>query len=226
MTRNISIASLQNLPQYKDKTPEELAEIILHQESKQDKKSSGLQARISIKLAEFSEDYEISDLKYNDRETLRSMMIALINLEDLDKVSFEITSSGITYDNLTLMDRINSMSSKLRADISKMQDDLKISRKSRNSGKEESVVAYIENLKLKAQEFSETKMNYIFCPKCNMLLSTVWILYEDEKHNIITLKCKRKLEDDAICGETVRINLLELKDVKTNKVQLLPETIR
>lgn len=232
--RAINFNSLRNLPQYKNKTDDEIAEILelREQEKLNEKITSGkdLETRIQEKLEEFEKDYDISDLKYNDKEILRSMMIALISLEDLDIEYYSILSDGVGADNLLLLDKVRGMSSKLMSDISKMQDDLKISRKIRKSNKEESVINYIEDLKQKAIEFAETRMHYIFCPKCNLLLSTVWLLYDDEKMNTITLKCNRKVDDgdgnEKTCGEVVKVNLVELKETKSNKPKLLPETIR
>jgi hypothetical protein len=229
MKRNVNYNSLKNLPQYRGKSDEELAEILRTREERVENKKTDsietLEEKILEKLEEFILDYDISDLKYNDKETLRSMMIALINLEDLDMQSFEITAGGVDHDNLNLLDKINSMSSKLRSDISKMQDDLKISRKIRKSNKEESVITYLEDLRVKAKAFAESRMSYVFCPSCNMLLSTLWVLYTEEKKNVLILKCNRKLQDGEICGEIVKINLADLAEDKTNKPGLLPESL-
>ena len=114
--------------------------------------------------------------------------------------------------------------SDLRADISKFQLDLNITRKVRKSDQDVSVMAYIEGLKDKAKKFYENKMGYIFC-ECGMLLGTVWTQYPNEA-NTIRVKCGRVLEDGKTCGKVTTITTKELLAKRgTNRPEITPESM-
>lgn len=215
-------ASIRNLVQYKNLSDAEFDELMDRKEMNAEPVKI-FEDRIKRKLAEFEKDYDLTDMKFNDLQSLRALAQALITLEDLEVYSYKLRMEGITLDNLTLMDKISKQLSDLRNDISKLQDDLKISRKVRKGDKEESVVLYIEKLKQKAAEFYESKMNYILCPKCNMLLGTVWTLYPEAK-NKITLTCQRELDSGEKCGTIVTVTTKEMLERKnTNTPEVLPE---
>jgi hypothetical protein len=116
--------------------------------------------------------------------------------------------------------------SELRTDISKMNNDLNITRKVRKSDQDVSVLAYIEGLKKKAKEFAEMKMQYIFCPKCNMLLATIWTLFPHNERNKVALVCERDMGDGTKCGEKVIVGTTELlKNRGTNAPDITPESM-
>ena len=63
-------------------------------------------------------------------------------------------------------------------------------------------------------------MSYILCPKCDMLLSTIWNLYP-EANNKISLVCQRKYDDGSVCGEKFSVTtkeLLENRGFNTDRV--------
>ena len=154
------------------------------------------------------------------------MIKAMINLEELDRQAGLLTMKGVDQNNLNLLDKITSMASKLRNDISSMQDDLKITRKARKSGKEESVAEYINNLKKKAKEYHKSRSFYIFCPKCNMLAGTVWLNDFNDPKATIRLTCPRKDTEGNTCGEKIVVKFSDYKNKKTNKEELLPDTMK
>lgn len=220
-----SKAQLRNLAQYRELTDEEFEELW----SKRDTNlstSDDFEDRIQKKIEEFSQDYDIEDLKINDREALRAFVQSVIALEDYEKIIFEIrTVSGVTAGNIQIIERISKVMSDLRRDISRAQDDLNISRKRRKSDRESSVVSYIADLKEKARQFYESKSSYIFCPECNMLIGTVWALYPDAD-NKITLKCRRDLGDGKICEGKAVVTTKELTSQKgTNKPSITPDSL-
>src|SRR3972149_2965410 len=89
--------------------------------------SKDFEDRINKKVGEFSEDYDIDDLKINDKETLRAFVQAIIALEDYERIVFDIRSQGdIGQDNINVVDRLNGIMSNLRKDISRFQEDLNI----------------------------------------------------------------------------------------------------
>jgi hypothetical protein len=188
--------------------------------------SEEFERRIQEKLNEFDKDYDLSDLKINDRESLRAFVQAVITLEDYEQHLFKIRSQGISELSLPMIEKLQRAMSDLRADISKLQNDLNITRKIRKSDQDVSVIAFIDNLKEKAKKFYSSKMSYIFCPKCNMLLATIWTMYPENERNKIALVCERILDDGTKCGEKLIISTLELlKNRGTNKKEITPESM-
>jgi len=106
--------------------------------------------------------------------------------------------------------------SRLRSDISSMQDDLKLTRKTRKEGEDDDFLSYLESLKQKAKVFYKQKMLYIFCPKCRRLLSTTWLLYPDNEKNFLHLKCDNKncnYEFDVILADLYKTGNRNIDDV-------------
>lgn len=215
----------RNLKQYKDLSDDEFEQVMT-------KKALGIEPskeferRISEKWAEFNEDYDLSDLKINDRDTLRALIQTQITLEDYEQHLFKMRAEGFSENQLFSVEKFQKAMSDLRTDISKMQNDLNITRKVRKSDQDVSVLAYIESLRKKAKEYAESKMQYIFCPKCNMLLATIWTLFPQNDRNKIALVCERDMGDGTKCGEKVIVSTSELlKNRGTNKPEITPESM-
>jgi hypothetical protein len=214
---------MRNLRQYKDLSDEEFEERMA-QKQLDAEPSKDFEDRIKKKLETFEQDYDLSDLKINDKEILRALIQCIISLEDYEQVMYKLKKE-VTFDNLQIIDKISKAMSDLRSDISKMQDDLKITRRTRKSDQEASVIAYIDSLKLKAKEYYESRMSYIYCDECNMLLATIWTLYPEE-NNKIELTCHRELQDGSRCGHKVRITTKELLAKRgTNNKEIMPEAM-
>jgi hypothetical protein len=224
--REQSKAQLRNLSQYRDMTDEDFED--MWNEDQQDiSLSKGFQERIDKKIFEFSQDYDIDDLKINDKETLRAFVQAIIALEDYERFIYNIRSDvDISASNINVVDRISKIMSDLRKDISRFQEDLNITRKIRKSDKESSVVNYITSLKDSARQYYESKMSYIYCPKCNMLLGNVWSLYPDA-NNKLTFECLRPLDNaGTLCGNKFTVTTAELlKNRGTNKPDIIPDSM-
>lgn len=214
----------RHLKQYKD-MPDEEFDDLWEQKMLNIEPSKALEDRIEKKWKEFEVDYDIDDLKINDRESLRALIQAIISLEDYEQFTFQLRTEGLNSENINLMDKISKVMSDLRGNISRIQDDLKITRKIRRSEQETSVLSYLEGLKVKAREYYESKTMYVLCPKCSQLLSTVWFLYPDEK-NELELTCHRTLDDGSLCGNKFIVTSKELFENKgTNKPESLPDSI-
>jgi hypothetical protein len=217
--------SLRNMRQYKNMSDEEFNELYQKVIIGVDKDTL-LQERFDRIKAEYDNEYDLSELLPNDRATLDSLIQAQIQLEDFSSDLRQIRKEeGISSTNILLIRELNDACSKLRKDISSMQDDLKIARKTRKSEKEQSVLSFLEDLKKKASMFAHLKMSYIFCEKCGQLLATVW-WQTDSKGNFISVECKHKLEDESICGWTKRFSTKELLEGRSNKPDLLPESMK
>jgi hypothetical protein len=219
---------LRNLPQYREMDDTEFQKAIQSIEEK-DLGLGGskiFEKRIDEKLTRFEDDYDLSDLKVNDREVLRGLVQSIISLEDYEQELFKVRSTGITPENILLIDKLQKAMSDLRKDISNMQNDLAITRKTRRSDQETSVLAYIDSLKDKARKFLETRQAYIICPKCSTLLSTVWTLYP-QSDNKITLTCKQKDKDGVPCNTKFTVTTKELLvNKQTNRPEVLPDSLK
>jgi hypothetical protein len=219
-------SKLRNLAQYKNMPEDEFEELF-------EKKLAGVEtnknfeSRVSRKIKEISSSYELDDMNSNDIVTLRSLAQALINLEDYEQAAYNLrTDGGINLDNITLVEKLSKVQSDLRRDIGEFQDDLKISRRIRKSDKEQSVVEYLDSLKKKAKEFYESRASYIYCPKCNKLLATIWTLYPEEKVNKLTLLCNAPDENNNICGEKIQVTTKELFEKFGTNNKNTPESMR
>ena len=218
---------MRNLGQYKDLSDDQFNELMQKKEMGAEP-SKAFEERIAKKWAEFEADYDLSDLKINDRDTLRNLIQSQISLEDYEQHLYKLRQEGISEQQLFSMEKFQKAMSELRTDISKMSSDLNITRKVRKSDQDVSVLAYIEGLKKKAKEFHEAKAQYIFCPKCNMLLATVWTLFPQNERNKIALVCERDLGlgNGEKCGEKVIVSTAELlKNRGTNKLEITPESM-
>lgn len=222
--KNGKMSRMRNLAQYRDLSEEQFEEVVRNK-SLGIEKSRTFEDRISKKLEEFSQDYDLSDLKINDRDALRALIQAHLTLEDYEQYLFKVRSEGINENTIFSVEKLQKVMSDLRSDISKIQQDLNITRKVRKSDQDVSVLAYISSLKEKAKKFYESKMGYIFCPKCNLLLGTVWTMYPENDKNKVHLVCGRVMPDGSTCGEKVTIGTKELlKGRGTNNKAITPES--
>lgn len=224
--RQQSRAQLRNMKQYKSLSEEDFDKMF-EEKQKAISIDRNFEERIQKKIAEFAQDYDIDDLKINDKETLRAFVQTIIALEDYEAFMFDVRTNegGISQYNINVVDRVSKIMSDLRKDISRFQEDLNITRKIRKSDKESSVVSYIANLKDQARQYYESKLSYIICPQCNMLLANLWVLYP-EGNNKLTLTCNRTLDDGSKCGHTFTVTTKELLESRgTNKASVLPESL-
>lgn len=214
----------KNLKQYRDLSPEDF-ENLLAQKALGLEVSEAFEKRIQKKLDEFEKDYDLSDLKINDRETLRALIQTIISLEDYEQYLYKIRSEGLSGNALASLEKLHKAMSDLRGDISKLQNDLNITRKVRKSDQDVSVMAYIDTLKDKAKRFYESKMGYCFC-ECGMLLATIWTLYPEEEKNKLALVCHRILADGTECGKKTIVNTKELLNNRgSNSKEITPESM-
>lgn len=222
--RDGKLSRMRNLAQYKDLSDEDFEKII-NAKSLGIEQSSAFEERINKKLKEFENDYDLSDMKINDMDTLRALIQAQLALEDYEQYQFKLRAGGLNDTAVFASEKVQKIMSDLRSDIGKFQNDLNITRKVRKSDREASVLAMITDLKDKAKKFYEAKAGYIYCPKCNMLLGTVWTMYPTDERNKIHLVCGRVLPDGKTCGEKVTITTAELlKGRGTNKREITPES--
>lgn len=197
----------RNLVQNQNLTDEEFDEMWkeTHEDSEDDTEIlTELKDRIKEKLSELEKDYDFSDMKANDMMQLESLVLAMLQLDDIEKEVYK-KRNDLTDSNILALEKLNKILSQLRADISTISTDLQLTKKIRNKNKDISIVQRWEELSRKASEFYKQKMLYVFCPDCRTLLSTVWLLYTDNTKNKISLYCER-------CKTKHEIDLHELYD--------------
>lgn len=216
---------MRNLAQFRDMSDEEFDKLMEEKETVI-ATSRDLEKKIEEKVAQFSQDYDISDLKINDREILRGLMQAIISLEAYEQFLFKLRADGVNPDNIIVIEKLQKVVSDIRKSISDYQNDLAITRKSRKSDQQTSVVAYIDDLKEKAREFIESRHSFIFCPKCNTLLGTIWTLYPRNEENKVLLYCEHDLGEGKICGAKIVVSTKELIENRgTNNRDVMPDSL-
>jgi hypothetical protein len=164
--------------------------------------------RIQEHIDKLGEDYDLDDMKINDMIQLRELVMAMIQLEDLELVALE-ERQKIDPSNIVVLDKVNRIISNLRSDISSISEDLQLTKRARSRSKDATVADAWKKLTKTAHEFYQKRMLYIFCTECRMLLSTIWLNYNDNEHNQISLYCER-------CDNIEVVNLKELYN-KNNK---------
>ena len=181
---------MRNLVQYRDMTDEEFEAEMADKEAEFILSPEFLEKRVKVKLDELALDYDMDDMKSNDMVQLRALVLAMIQLEDLE-IDVWRARQEITATTVQVVEKLNKTISVLRDDISKISNDLQLTRKIRKQSRETSVLDAINDLRSKARLFYQERMLYVFCPNCKMLLSTLWLQYSSEDYNKLTLKCNR-----------------------------------
>lgn len=213
------ISRMRNLAQYRDLSDADFNKA-MEKKVIGANSSEAFEKRIQKKWDEFEEDYDLSDLKINDKDSLRALIQKQLTLEDYEQHLFQLRSGGISEAQLMSLEKFQKAMSDLTSDISKLQNDLMITRKVRKSDRDASVLAYMSSLQDKAKRFYESKMSYVFCEKCNMLLGTFWVLFPDEERNKIALVCNRDMGDGTKCGHK---NIFDTKKLLKNRGTSNPE---
>lgn len=217
-TKNRDPRKLGNLQQYKNMSPEELADAIELLEKDwftllTEDQLDTFDKRVEETMLEFEKDYDLSDMKFNDRTTLEALSRAYVTLQDYDAILTRLRGEDLREHSylLTVIDKLSKIASDYRRDISKMEDDLKISRKIRKASKEESAMEELKRLKELAVDFYNKVMSYVYCPKCKMLLGTIWTLYPNE-NNTFHFECHRSLDETGgrFCDGILDITTKEL----------------
>jgi len=227
----LSKERLRNLTQYKNMSDEDFDRMWAEKEAGF-WRDNAWELRINHVMKEYQESYDLDSLMPNDLSTLRALIQAVIRLEDFEQEINKLSAPNKENPEETLgeaslykIKQLSEMCNALRKDIASMQDVLKISRKTRKSETEESVINFIANLKDKAHKFAEQKMHLVFCPKCHLLLAQIWWLYPDKGGNKIILKCHRELDGEK-CTGMVELSSKELVANGGRNYDNIPETIK
>lgn len=225
-TRVPSKNSLRNMVQYKNLTDEEF-EKMFQEKYIGVEFEEAQQERFDRLYKQFEDEYDLSEMLPNDRVVLKNLIDAMLSLEDYQGYLRSATLEGVGIGNIAVIEKLGALCKSLRGDISQMQDDLKIKRKTRKSEKDESVITFIEELRKKSDDFYRQKMSFIYCENCGQLLSTVWFQNTEQRSNKITVHCHRKLEDEQVCGWEKTFLIKDLiENGGTNRPELMPERMK
>ena len=206
--RAMSVAQLRNLPQYRDKTDEELENI------RDGIVLGSLESRIAGVIKSFEKDYDLSDMAANDMLYLEELAKVFLLLNDIEgHLRAELESEHTDWLNF---EKINRAAETLRVSASRIQRDLNITRKARQDTKGQSVVDFIEDLKTRAKHFLEERLLEIYCPKCKMLLCKVWYLYPLE-NNVLNFTCGRER-----CGYIFEVTSKHLRENRNKNIAAGP----
>ncbi len=194
-------AKMRNLKQYQNLTDEEFEEMWAERERALSISPETLEARVNETLAKLADDYDMDDMKSNDMIQIRALVLAQIQLEDLEQTAFTLRQE-VDHQSVQILEKVNRILGGLRKDISEISNDLQLTRKIRKQSKEASVIDALNDLKIKAHKFYKERMLYIFCPECKMLLSTLWLQYPDIE-SYLQVTCDR-------CGHELKQELSSL----------------
>src|SRR4030042_5400806 len=96
--------SMRNLKQFRDLPEEEFEEIYSAKITTGIIPSAEFEKRIEKKINEFAVDYDIDDLKANDKLVLRALAQAYITLEDLNQAYYKLTLDGVNLEQIIHME--------------------------------------------------------------------------------------------------------------------------
>ena len=143
--------------------------------------------RINELTERFSQDYDLTDMNINDTLSLQQIVRETVEIEELQKLLSQARANN-ELTKVTHIDRV--IKNKLQI-ISLLQQDLDITRKSRQDSKGESLHEYLPIIQKKARSFLKERLAYIYCPECRMLVCNAWFTdWEDD--NQLSLTCPRE----------------------------------
>jgi hypothetical protein len=225
-TKNVSWAQKRKLAQYRNMSDSEFEEAMI-QKDLGISTSKLFELRIKKHIDALKEDYDLSDLKPNDWNQIRSLAQCQVDLEDINLQMWNVKNAGGQQWDMIAYTQLSKMRNDLVKTISDIQDDLQITRKIRKNDQEISTINYLESLKKKAKRFSDAKMKKILCPKCNRWISSLWFLYPSAKKTFIQIQCETELEDGSKCGEIIKLSSKDLIEMPaSNNDELLPVSLR
>lgn len=200
-------ARLRNLVQYKNLSDQEFNQI--WETYRQEKESPDIELEIQETMNKFSQDYELGDMNINDMLALRELSKIFILLDDL----YEIERDAFENGEMMKISAIGKIRKDLIDNASKIQNDLSITRKSRQNDVGESLDTYLPGILKKARNFLSQRLSYIYCPKCKMLVANTWFT-DYTKLNTLTLTCPREE-----CGHVFSVSSEELAKGRNKNIE-------
>lgn len=200
------VKKMKNLRPYRDKTDEEIAEIIKARESdkvetkqtRNKKQSDDYDKRFQIKLDELMIEFSVDMNNANDKEALMTLARLQIQNEnaarDIDNIQRKDSLRDEDYRSLK---NLGDFQLGVARSIGDLQDKLGISRKQRKEKVESDFPQWIEALMKRGAKTFEEKTTVVRCPKDFIELARVWYNFPNKQNETqMSLECPQ-------CGEQI-----------------------
>ena len=171
------IRRYQNLKYYRDKTPDEIREIIRNRASKPviPKRLDNYEDRFNEKLDSLIKEFAVDMNSSNDIESLKSLVRLLLQNENIDRDIRAIQDREASKDDFLALDKLGDLQRKVQMSISDLQEKLGISRKARKEKSNDDIPQFIDSVLNKAKTFFDRKTVTVDCPKCQIELVRYWL---------------------------------------------------
>lgn len=196
------IRRYQNLKYYRDKTPDEIREIIRNRASKPviPKRLDNYEDRFNEKLDSLIKEFAVDMNSSNDIESLKSLVRLLLQNENIDRDIRAIQDREASKDDFLALDKLGDLQRKVQMSISDLQEKLGISRKARKEKSNDDIPQFIDSVLNKAKTFFDRKTVTVDCPKCQIELVRYWLNFPDLTTLVdITTECPR-------CQEIIKVS--------------------
>jgi hypothetical protein len=181
----VSKNKLRNLKQYKGLSDEEFEG--RWEEYTLESDDIDIEDRIETMMEDFSKNYDLRDMNANDTLALKELASIFIMLEDLRKMEWSARASG----EVAKLGQLSKIRKDYLDNVSRLQNDLNITRKSRQNDSGETLDTYLPSIQKKAKNFLEQRLAYIYCPECHMLCATTWFNNWELENNMLLI-CPRE----------------------------------
>lgn len=174
---------LRNLNLYKDKTDEEIIEMLKARGAPVIKKpvhvkeyEERFKDKFDVLKQEFGLDMNVS----NDVEMLNNLVRQMLQSENVDKDILNIQhKTDKTKEDIGYLKALGDFQRDIQITISDLQDKLGISRKLRKEKSVDDVPIWIDSVITKAATYWEKTVKKVKCPKCDILLIQYWLNFPD-----------------------------------------------
>jgi hypothetical protein len=146
------------------------------------KKGSALQEKIE----QYMEEYKLDELNQsNDMAALTQMCQLELNMEQIQEAMSKVKSESIVEDSKRIRDLVGALRDASMA-WGKLQEDLGIARKKRQTENEETPMTYIERLKSEAKNIVDRRLKILVCNKCGQTLGKYYfyVIEKGERNSI------------------------------------------
>lgn len=198
---------MQNLRPYKDKTVDEIIQIILDRQempkvavdTKPKGKGDTYDKRFNDKFKTLKDEFSLDMNDSNDVESLRALVRFQIQQEnvtrDIDNIQRKET---LTRDDYSSLKTLGEFQIGVSRSIIDLQDKLGISRKLRKEKQQDDVPKFISELLSRGKKAFDEKTTKIECPKCLIELGRLWLnfphLDNEIQASLTCWKCEEKVE--------------------------------
>lgn len=176
----------RNLVQNKDLSDEEFEERWEAFVLKKQVEAAIDDSRVDEIMRQFEDEYDLTGMNINDKLALEQIARNSIEIEELQKIQTQARLEG----SLMQVGTVSRIIKDLSSVVSSLQNDLDISRRSRQTNRGETLDEYLPEMQKKARAFLEERLAYIYCPECSMLVCNTWFT-DWYSHNELHLTCPR-----------------------------------